>query len=156
MSRSINRVELLGHLGQDADVKYTPSGIQVASLSIATSRRWKPANSDEWKEETDWHKCILWRCEKVAGFLTKGKQLYVTGRMQTRSYEDRDGVKRYITETVIDELILLGGGNGEGGGPQQQQRRTTSAPRTGANAPSSSQGPDDMGEHGVTEDDVPF
>ncbi len=141
MSRSINRVELLGHLGKDAEVKYTPSGIQVARFSVATSRRWKPKDSSEWKEETDWHNIVLWRCENLVSFLTKGKQVYIAGRLQTRSYEDRDKVKRYTTEVIADELILLGGGDGS---------------RAGA-APAKT-----LGERvtddalGVTDDDVPF
>ena len=138
MSRSLNRVELLGHLGKDAEVKYTPNGVQVARFSIATSRRWKDKNSNEWKEETDWHNCILWRCENVAGFLTKGKQVYVNGRLQTRSYEDRDKVKRYVTEVVIDDLILLGGGSERGAAPPAREQEPAA------------------GEHGVTDDDVPF
>lgn len=136
MSRSINRVELLGHLGKDAEVKFTPSGIQVASFSIATSRRFKPANSEEWKEATDWHRCIFWRCENIRQFLTKGKQLFLTGRLQTRSYE-KDGITHYVTEITVEELILLGGGASDRG--------------------ASSPGPSSQAEeHGVTEDDVPF
>lgn len=143
MSRSINRVELLGHLGKDAEVRYTPNGTQIAKFSIATSRSWKPQGATEWKEVTDWHNCLYWRCEKIAGFLTKGKQVFVVGRLQTRSWDDH-GTTRYITEIVCEELILLGGGNGASDrGQQQQQQRE---------APSSSGG-DEMG---VTEDDVPF
>ena len=137
MSRSINRVELLGHLGKDAEVKFTPNGKQVAQFSIATSRRWKPKDSQEWKEETDWHRCVLWNCENVSKFLLKGKQLYITGRMQTRNWDDH-GIKRYITEIVCEELILLGGGEARGSGSN------SSAP------------PPAEYEHGVTEDDVPF
>lgn len=140
MSRSINRVQLLGHLGKDIEVKFTPSGIQVGQFTIATSRRWKDKNSGEWKEETDWHRCILWRCENLANYLTKGKQVLVDGRLQTRSYDDRDGVKRYLTEVVCDDLILLGGGD--------RTEKSGSAPSQPRNA--------DPGEHGVTDDDVPF
>lgn len=149
MSRSINRVELLGHLGKDAEVKFTPSGIQIANFSIATSRSYKPQNSTEWKEVTDWHKCILWRCEKLAGFLTKGKQVLVIGRQQTRSWDDH-GTTRYMTEVVCEELILLGGGDGSGRSDRSSSRNSGGSAGS-ADAPPP--GPDDFG---VTDDDVPF
>src|SRR5262245_4339660 len=108
-SRSVNKVILLGHLGKDAETKFTPSGISKSTFSIATNRRWKDQQSGEWKEETDWHNIVLWRSENLANFLLKGKQVYLEGRLQSRSYEDKDGQKKYITEVVADELILLGG-----------------------------------------------
>lgn len=114
-SRSINRVELLGHLGGDADVKFTPSGKQVAQLSVATSHRWKPQGSDEWKEEPEWHRVVLWNSENVVKFLTKGKQVHVTGRLRTRNYLDSEGVKHFVTEIIAEDVILLGGGAREGG-----------------------------------------
>jgi single-strand DNA-binding protein len=147
MSRSINRVELLGHLGKDVEVKYTPTGIQVASFSIATSRSFKKQNSTEWTEVTDWHKCILWRCEKVAQFLLKGKQVFVAGRLQTRSYEDREGTKRSVTEVIVDELILLGGGGGSER-PAGDRHAPADPPFRSGAEPEYAQG--------VTEDDVPF
>ena len=143
MSRSINRVELLGHLGQDINVRFTPNGTQVGQFSIATSRRWKDKNTNEWKEETDWHNCVLWRCENVQNFLTKGKQVYVSGRLQTRNYEDKEGIKRYVTEVVVDDLILLGGGQGE-----QSRPGSSAGPRSNSAPP--------PGEHGITDEDVPF
>ncbi len=138
MSRSINRVQLLGHIGKDIDVKFTPTGIQVGQFSLATSRRWKDKQSGEWKEDTDWHRCILWRCENVANFLKKGKQVFLEGRLQTRSYDDKDGVKRYLTEVVCDDLILLGGGDGARGSGQISGRA------------------EESGAADVGEDDVPF
>ena len=138
MSRSLNRVQLIGHLGRDIEVKFTPSGTQVGQFSLATSRRWKDKQSGEWKEETDWHRCVLWNCDKVASFLTKGKQVFLEGRLQTRDYTDREGVKRYTTEVVVEDLILLG-------------VRDSNAPlHPAASAPP----PDDP--HGVSDDDVPF
>jgi single-strand DNA-binding protein len=86
-------------------------------FSVATSRLWRHSQSDEWKEETDWHNIVLWRSENLANYLTKGKQVYVEGRLQTSSYEDLDNVKRYITEIVADGVILLGG---QQGGSQDQ------------------------------------
>src|SRR5215470_8284661 len=116
-SRSVNKVILLGHLGKDAENKFTPSGVSRCTFTLATNRRWKDQQSGEWKEETDWHNCVLWKSENLANYLTKGKQVYVEGRLQTRSYEDRDKVKRYVTEIVADEVILLGG---QQGGSQDQ------------------------------------
>lgn len=143
MSRSLNEVKLLGHLGQDINVRYTPSGVQVGTFSIATTRRWKQQNSNEWQEATDWHNCVLWRCENLVNYLTKGKQVLVSGRLQTRSYE-KDGDKRYVTEVVVEDLYLLGGGK------DSEQRQGQSRPSSSA-PPSSG-----LGEHGITDEDVPF
>src|SRR2546426_12838144 len=107
-SRSVNKVILVGHLGRDAETKFTPSGVAKTTFSIATSRRWKDQQSGEWKEETDWHNIVLWRSENGANFLQKGKQGYLEGRPHFRSYEVKEGQKKYITEVVADEIILLG------------------------------------------------
>ena len=123
--RSVNKVIVLGHLGKDAETNFTQSGVAVTKFSVATSRRWKDSQSDEWKEETDWHNVVLWRSENLANYLTKGKQVYVEGRLQTRSYEDRDKVKRYVTEIVADEVILLGGQQGAKISPRQARAITT-------------------------------
>jgi len=114
-SRSVNKVILVGNLGRDAETKFTPSGVSVTRFSVATGRRWKDQQSGEWKEETEWHNVSLWRAENLAPYLTKGKQVYVEGRLQTRSYDDKDGQKRYSTEVVADDVILLSN-RGEGGG----------------------------------------
>lgn len=107
-SRSINRVTLLGHLGRDAETTFTGSGTAMTKFSIATSRRWKD-QSGEAKDETNWSNVILWKNESIGQYLTKGKQVYVEGRLQSRSYEDRDGKKVYVTEVVAEDVILLGG-----------------------------------------------
>src|SRR5689334_1517382 len=112
-SRSVNKVILLGHLGKDAETKFTQGGVAVTNFTLATSRRWKDQQSGEWKEETEWHRCVLWRSENVSNYLLKGKQIYVEGRLQTRSYDDKDGQKRYTTEVVCDDVILLGGRGGD-------------------------------------------
>src|SRR5919112_1775685 len=115
-SRSINKAILLGHLGKDAETKFTPSGTARTSFTLATSRRWKDQQTGDWKEETDWHNVTLWRSENLANYLLKGKQVYVEGRLHTRSYDDKDGNKRWITEVVADEVILLSGGGRDAGG----------------------------------------
>src|SRR5438270_11984776 len=113
-SRSVNKVILVGNLGRDAETKFTPSGAAVTRFAVATTRSWKDQQTNEWKEETNWTNVVLWRQENVANYLTKGKQIYIEGRLQTRSYDDKDGKKVYATEVVADEVILLGG-RGEGG-----------------------------------------
>ena len=119
-SRSVNKVILIGHLGRDAETKFTPSGVAKTTFSVATSRRWKDQQTGEWKEETDWANVVLWRSENLANYLTKGKQIYVEGRLRTHSWDDKDGKKQYMTEVVADEVILLGaGGAREEGGRVQ-------------------------------------
>jgi len=159
-SRSVNKVILLGHLGKDAETKFTPSGVSRSTFTIATNRRWKDQQSGEWKEETDWHSCVIWRSENVANYLLKGKQVYVEGRLQTRSWEDKDGQKKYMTEVVCDDLILLGGrgGSGEGGGESGEfSSRPVSMPRSAQPRPQAPAAapPDDFNQ-GITDDDVPF
>jgi len=160
-SRSVNKVILLGHLGKDAETKFTPSGTSVTNFTLATNRRWKDQATGEWKEETDWHRCTLWRSENVSNYLLKGKQIYLEGQLRTRSYDDKDGQKRYVTEVHVDELILLGSGGGRsesGGGEYSQQ--PVSMPRSAQRQapPQSSQAPaeDRTFNQGITDDDVPF
>ena len=163
-SRSVNKVILVGNLGKDAETKFTPSGVAKTTFSVATSRRWKDQATGEWKEETDWTRVVLWRGENVAPYLVKGTQVYVEGRLQTRSYDDKDGKKVWATDVVADEVILLGGrgqagGGGAGAGADEgfsQEPPASgmrSAPRTRpAAAP---QVAASMNE-GITDDDVPF
>ena len=160
-SRSVNKVILLGHLGRDAETKFTPSGVPRSNFTIATSRRWKDQQTGEWKEETDWHNVVLWRSENVAPHLTKGKQVYVEGRIQTRSWEDKDGNKRYMTEVVADNLILLGGGRGGSDMPAMEDEggRASAPPRSTApraSSPAASGSSPDMASQEITDDDVPF
>jgi single-strand DNA-binding protein len=155
-SRSVNKVILIGNLGKDAETKFTPGGAARTTFSIATSRRWKDQQTGEWKEETDWHNVVLWRQENVANYLTKGKQVYVEGRLQTRNYEDKDGKKIYITEVVAEDVILLSRGEGAPAGGEMNQSRPVSAPRGPQRAPQPAAS-DDFGAGGpVTDDDVPF
>jgi single-strand DNA-binding protein len=152
-SRSVNKVTLIGHLGRDAETKFTPSGVAMTKFSVATNRRWKDQQTGEWKEETDWANVVLWRQENLANYLTKGKQVYVEGRLQTRSYDDKDGKKQYMTEVVAEDVILLGGRGGEGGGAPDMDSRPVSMPRSAAR-PAAVQEPG--GDQGITDDDVPF
>ncbi len=118
--KSLNKVQLIGHLGKDPELRYTSNGQAVASFSIATNESYKPAGSEEWQEKTEWHNVVAWgRLAEIASeHLGKGKQCYLEGRLQTRSWDDQQGVKRYTTEVVAQELILLGGrGESSGGRP---------------------------------------
>lgn len=161
--RSVNKVILLGHLGRDAETRFTPGGVSVTNLNVATNRRVQDKQTGEWKDETDWHRVTLWRSENLAQYLTKGKQVYIEGRLQTRSYDDKDGQKRYATDVVCEEIILLsgqggGGGSAREGGEFDQSRGPVSMPRS-ARPPQQQQPPqappDDIGP-GITDDDVPF
>jgi single-strand DNA-binding protein len=155
-SRSVNKVILIGHLGRDAETAYTSSQVAVTKFSVATNRRWKDQQTGEWKEETDWSRVVLWRQENLAPYLTKGKQVYVEGRLQTRSYDDKDGKKVWATDVIADEVILLGG-RGEGGPAEeysQPEPSMRSAPRSRpVAAPAPSAPPP---SEGITDDDVPF
>jgi single-strand DNA-binding protein len=165
-SRSVNKVILIGHLGRDAETAFTASQTAVTKFSVATNRRWKDQQTGDWKEETNWTNIVLWRSENLAQYLTKGKQVYVEGRIQTRSYEDKDGKKVYATEVVAEDVILLGG-RGEGGGPgggagtgmdegfsqDAPSSGMRSAPRGRQAAPAQ---PAASMNEGITDDDVPF
>lgn len=112
--RSINEHTILGRLGQDAETKFTPNGKAVSTFSVATSRSWVDKNGGEIKEETAWHKCVLWDAEALAKYLTKGKRVHLRGRVRTREYEGQDGARRWITEVIVQasDVILLGDAKG--------------------------------------------
>ena len=157
MARSVNKVILLGNLGRDAETKFTPSGTAVTRFSVATTRSWKDQQSGEWKEETNWTNVVLWRQENVANYLTKGRQVYVEGRLQTRSYDDKDGKKVYATEVVADDVILVGG-RGDSA-PGEAAGMSSSGPRSVPSAkprPAAAHAEEPPFEMGITDDDVPF
>ena len=160
-SRSVNKVILIGHLGRDAETKFTTGGTSVTKFSVATNRRWKDQQSGEWKDETNWTNVTLWRGENVAPYLLKGTQLYVEGRLQTRSYDDKDGKKVWATDVIAEDVVLLGG---RGGGAAMDQPPSAdyapgpvSMPRSARPqvVPPPQPPQDDFGQ-GVSEDDVPF
>lgn len=132
-NRSVNQVTVLGTMGRDAETKQTQGGTSVSTFSLATNRRWKDKESGDWKEEVDWINCVLWRGERVAEYLLKGRRIYLQGRLHTRNYE-KDGRKIYVTEVIVDNLILLGDNNSNGGPPpspppvsQPRQQQTTAS-----------------------------
>lgn len=138
--RSVNRVELIGNLVRDAETKFTPSGASVTNFTVATSYRFK--KGDEWVEESEFTKVTAWRIENLANYLTKGKQIRVDGRLKTRSYDDKDGKKIYVTDVVADDIMLLGG-----------QQKESPAP---ANYGKSGEHHLSDNRMGITDDDVPF
>jgi single-strand DNA-binding protein len=153
VARGINKVILVGNLGRDPELSYLPSGQSVAKFSLATSRRYKD-KSGETKDETEWHNIVAWgkTAEICAQYLKKGGQAYVEGRIQSRTWEGRDGQKRTSVDIVADQVVLLGG-RGEGGG--EGVGRSLSAGRGASSAPTS----DDFNQSGpaeITDDDIPF
>lgn len=133
---SVNKVILVGNLGKDPELRYTASGTAVVNFSLATTERYKDRDGNN-QEKTEWHNIVAWRqlAEICGKYLSKGRQVYIEGKIQTRSYEDRDGNKRYITEIVADQMQMLGGrGDNQGGGSYQrseprQERPAQSQPQ---------------------------
>ena len=146
---SVNKVILVGNLGRDAELRYTPGGAAVATLNMATTEVWND-KSGQRQEKTEWHRVVLWgkTAESLSEYLTKGKQVYVEGKLQTRQWDDKDGNKRYTTEIKGDRIVLLGGGGGARGGSGPAERGGDFAPGGGGPAPESSAP--------LTDDDIPF
>jgi single-strand DNA-binding protein len=120
VSRSLNKVTLIGNLGNDPEVRSTTGGNRVATFSLATSRSWNDAAGAK-QEKTEWHRCVVWNTKSsqladiVERYVKKGDKLYVEGRIEYRQWQDKDGQTRYSTEINVRELIMLGGGKGGGG-----------------------------------------
>ena len=150
MARGVNKVILVGNLGQDPEVKYMPSGQAVCNISIATTDSWNDKSTGEKQERTEWHRVVFFRrLAEIAGeYLRKGSQVYVEGRLQTRKWQDQSGNDRYTTEIVVNDMQMLGGRGGAGGG-------FDNAPPAGqepaATTPQSSSGTGDD-----FDDDIPF
>ena len=146
---SVNKVILVGNLGRDAELRYTPGGAPVATLNMATTEIWNDKGGQR-QEKTEWHRVVLWgkTAESLSEYLTKGKQIYVEGKLQTRQWDDKDGNKRYTTEVRGDRVVLLSGGGGGGGGVRQGRAAGASGP-AGMDEP--------MGEPASElTDDIPF
>ena len=114
---SINKVILIGNLGKDPEVRYTPNGAAICNITLATTRSWKNKDSGDKVEETEWHRVVFYdRLAEIAGeYLKKGRPVYVEGRLKTRKWQDKEGVDKYTTEIVADNMQLLGGREGQGG-----------------------------------------
>jgi single-strand DNA-binding protein len=163
---SVNKVILVGNLGRDAELRYTPGGAAVATINMATTEVWNDKGGQR-QEKTEWHRVVLWgkSAESLTEYLTKGKQIYVEGRLQTRQWDDKDGNKRYTTEIRGDRIVLLGGG---GGGGARSGGYAGAARGAGSPGSSVGSGMDDMGgpapsgpgpdgpSEPLTDDDIPF
>ena len=134
----MNKAQIIGRLGQDPEIRYLPSGGAVANLSVATSEKWKDKETGERQERTEWHRVTVFGklAEIVGEYLKKGSQVYFEGRLQTRKWQDKDGVDRYTTEIIADQMEMLGsrgdgGGERPAGGQQSQGRRAPAAAPAG-------------------------
>ena len=158
--KSVNKVILIGNLGKDPEVKYTPQGTPVAKITLATNERFKGKDGN-WQDRTEWHNVVLWqRLAEIAGeYLKKGGKVYIEGRLQTRSWDDKtSGQKKYMTEVVASDLILLGGrGEGGGGGDFAGSRGASASAGGSNNFDQRTPEPEMAGSSGpITDDDIPF
>jgi single-strand DNA-binding protein len=147
-TRSVNKVILLGHLGADPEVRYTQSGTAVANMRIATNESYTDRSTGERVEKTEWHRVVAWaKLAEIAGqYLTKGRQIYIEGQLQTRQWQDKEGNTRYSTEIRISDLVMLGGrGAAEAAAPAEEPEY---AP-VGGDTPAGGDAP-------PAEDDLPF
>jgi single-strand DNA-binding protein len=149
MARGINKVIIVGNLGNDPETRYMPSGSAVTNLTVATNESWKDKSTGETKDRTEWHKVAMFNrlAEIAAEYLRKGSQVYIEGKLRTRKWQDKNGQDRWTTEIVADEMQMLGGRGGSGGGSASPQ--SSSDFDQSSNAPPQP-GPDDF------DDDIPF
>lgn len=160
---SVNKVILVGNLGRDPETRFAPSGAAICNITIATSRNWKDKSSGEKREETEWHRVVFYdKLAEIAGeYLKKGRPVYVEGRLKTRKWTDKDGVEKYTTEIIAEEMQLLGGREGGGGGggaddegySRGREASPSRAAPSRAPAPAASKPASDFGD---MDDDIPF
>ena len=156
MARGVNKVILIGNLGNDPETRYTAGGAAVANVSLATTDSWKDKETGEQQDRTEWHRLVFFGrlAEIVSEYLHKGSQIYIEGRLQTRKWQDKDGNDRYTTEIVASEMQMLGGrggSGGSGGGGSTGGGMDQSEPAVTGNKSSTKQSADDF-----VDDDIPF
>ena len=155
MARGINKVIIVGNLGQDPETRYMPSGSAVTNFTVATNESWKDKQTGEQKDRTEWHRVAMFNrlAEVAAEYLRKGSQVYIEGKLRTRKWQDKDGQDRYTTEIIADEMQMLGGRGGAGGsfGGGSGGAQQGGGQQGGGNAPPEP-GPGD----GDFDDDIPF
>ena len=155
-SRGVNKVILIGNLGQDPEIRYMPNGGAVANLTLATSESWRDKQTNEMREKTEWHRvAIFGKLAEIAGeYLKKGSQVYIEGRLRTRKWTDQSGVDKYTTEIIADQMQMLGSRGGSGGGSggvaYDDSYGAPAAAPAPARAPAARKPVDDL------EDDIPF
>ena len=145
---SLNKILLIGHLGKDPEIRYTPDGSPVATFSLATSENWTDKNGSR-QEHTEWHNIVAWNrlADLAKRFLSKGRQVYVEGRVRSREWNDRDGNKRRTTEVIASQIVLLG----------SRPQATDTAAQPAEAAPQSTAEPEQaFGDFGITDSDIPF
>jgi len=155
MARGINKVILIGNLGADPEVRYMPSGGAVTNVRLATSESWKDKNTGEQQERTEWHRVVFFgRLAEIAGeYLRKGSKIYCEGRLQTRKWQDNNGVDRYTTEIVANEMQMLDSRGGGGGGDFNQD---TGGQSSGGGRSPAPAGGGKSGGYDEFDDDIPF
>jgi len=161
MSRGINRVTLIGNLGQDPEVRVMPNGNYVTNISIATTEAWKDKQTGQPVEKVEWHRVIFFnRLAEIAGeYLTKGAQVYIEGKLQTRKWTDKDGVDRYTTEIISNEMQMLGGGGGSNNNTGTSSGNQASSPQQPKNDQQSPSNQPEQNSRPLMEDlsdDIPF
>lgn len=136
MAGSLNRVQLIGHVGRDPEIRRTQDGRPIANLSIATTETWNAKDTGEKKERTEWHRVVVWNeglCKVIEQYVRKGSRIFIEGSLQTRKFQDSSGTEKYVTEVVLQgfsgQLILLGGGSGETQAKPQSAPAATPAAR---------------------------
>lgn len=161
---SVNKVILVGNLGKDPEVRYMPDGGAVANISLATSSSWKDKNTGEKREETEWHRVVMYgRLAEIAGeYCKKGRSVYIEGKLKTRKWQDQSGVDKYTTEIIADQMQLLGGRDGGGGGSSMGAGdgfdQSPAPSRSPAGMRSSAPAPQRSAPQSVADmdDDIPF
>ena len=160
MAGSVNKVILVGNLGRDPEIRYMPSGDAIANIAVATSYKSKDRNTGEQKELTEWHRISFFgRLAEIVGqYLKKGSSVYVEGRLQTRKYTDKDGVEKYATDIIAEQMQMLGGRQGMGGdaGMDDGGSYDAPAPRQAPPAPAARPAPKPAPNFSDMDDDIPF
>ncbi len=170
MARGVNKVILVGNLGADPEMRHTGSGTAICSFNLATSESWTDKQSGEKQERTEWHRVkIFGRLAEIAGeYLKKGRQVYIEGSLRTDKYTDKQGIERYSTDIIANEMQMLGGPGegGAGGGGYQRERPQGGQRQGGGSYGGQSRGNDDRGssrpsspapaDNGFTDDEIPF
>ena len=167
MARGVNKAILIGNLGQDPEIRYTPSGSAVCNVPLATTESWKDRDSGERRERTEWHRLVFFGrlAEITAEYLHKGSQTYVEGRLQTRKWKDQDGNERYTTEVVVSEMHILGSRN-ENNATRYDNQKTTDKNKGKSESQAKPSSPSSAGGEGIDsaassvkddfDDDIPF
>lgn len=155
MAKGVNKVFLLGNVGKDPEIRTTPNGMTVATFSLATADRAKDAQGN-WADKTEWHNLVAFQrtAEIIRDYVKKGSQIFIEGKIQTRSWDDKEsGQKKYRTEILINELSLLSGGSGRGEGSASSGGYSSSRPTS---APAATAPANDYADQGITDEDIPF